>query len=189
MLPACGRDGVRGRRLVRRLGIRPLSIVAVVGQQWPDCHESFALAFQQPHSAVDGRHVAIDLPARVVLPDPGEDIASRDVVNVEHGRQRSMIHKGAPQCGSTAGVVHSIAMCKDVYTGPRFLWPGAPDGAGSPGCDRRTGWRAGSTAASHPISPTRSTGPRTTKPAFQAGFMRYRYGDSNPGFRRERAAS
>ena len=30
---------------------------------------------------------------------------------------------------------------------------------------------------------------RTTKPAVRAGFMRYRYGDSNPGFRRERAAS
>ena len=31
--------------------------------------------------------------------------------------------------------------------------------------------------------------PRTTKPASGAGFREYRYGDSNPGFRRERAAS
>jgi hypothetical protein len=29
----------------------------------------------------------------------------------------------------------------------------------------------------------------TTKPASRAGFLKYRYGDSNPGFRRERAAS
>jgi hypothetical protein len=29
----------------------------------------------------------------------------------------------------------------------------------------------------------------TTKPALRAGCVRYRYGDSNPGFRRERAAS
>jgi hypothetical protein len=27
------------------------------------------------------------------------------------------------------------------------------------------------------------------KPAVTAGFMEYRHGDSNPGFRRERAAS
>jgi hypothetical protein len=31
--------------------------------------------------------------------------------------------------------------------------------------------------------------PERKKPALQAGFGRYRYGDSNPGFRRERAAS
>ena len=35
-----------------------------------------------------------------------------------------------------------------------------------------------------------ASAPRTvTKPAVEAGFSRYRYGDSNPGFRRERAAS
>src|SRR4051794_14149730 len=37
--------------------------------------------------------------------------------------------------------------------------------------------------------PWRAAPPRTTKPAPKAGFTTYRYGDSNPGFRRERAAS
>ena len=31
--------------------------------------------------------------------------------------------------------------------------------------------------------------PRTAKPATLRGFEEYRYRDSNPGFRRERAAS
>ena len=36
----------------------------------------------------------------------------------------------------------------------------------------------------------RSTGPpETTKAPDHRGFLEYRYGDSNPGFRRERAAS
>jgi integrase len=35
----------------------------------------------------------------------------------------------------------------------------------------------------------RAEGPETTKPALGAGFEQYRHGDSNPGFRRERAAS
>ena len=46
------------------------------------------------------------------------------------------------------------------------------------------------TSARHRIRrPSRHAPPRTTKPAWLAGLMRYRYGDSNPGFRRERAAS
>jgi hypothetical protein len=36
---------------------------------------------------------------------------------------------------------------------------------------------------------TKTGRPETTKPATLGGFLRYRYGDSNPGFRRERAAS
>ena len=35
----------------------------------------------------------------------------------------------------------------------------------------------------------RTETPRTTKPASEAGCVEYRYGDSNPGFRREGAAS
>ena len=45
-------------------------------------------------------------------------------------------------------------------------------------------------ALGDPLVPApRRAGLRTTKPASRGGFLRYRYGDSNPGFRRERAAS
>ena len=54
-----------------------------------------------------------------------------------------------------------------------------------------TSGRASSIARPTPAARTRwsPSSPRTTKPALRAGFTKYRYGDSNPGFRRERAAS
>jgi hypothetical protein len=42
---------------------------------------------------------------------------------------------------------------------------------------------------SHPFSHGGSTLAKERKTRLPAGFERYRYGDSNPGFRRERAAS
>jgi hypothetical protein len=46
----------------------------------------------------------------------------------------------------------------------------------------RQRWLTGAHSGAHRPSDSK-------KPALQAGFGRYRYGDSNPGFRRERAAS
>ncbi len=52
-----------------------------------------------------------------------------------------------------------------------------------------TGGRGSARAAGTGARTGARSAPGTTKPAVLAGFRKYRYGDSNPGFRRERAAS
>ncbi len=101
-------------------------------------------------------------------PSGGSTVASL-VKQLERVRPGSVERRAAPTFGGEQ-LHETLGLACD---------PGAQDGArgpGMPGTLRLTGARSPRNA-------------KTRTPCDLQGFREYRYGDSNPGFRRERAAS